>query len=251
MATLKAYQVAAAALAGGFPPNEVPRAVAVAKGESSFNTKASNSCCQGLWQINRKAHASAIAAAGGVDKLDDPVVNAKLAYGIWKAAGGWCTSGRVGQCNPWQAYGVSNLTGSWSSKLAEGARAYAEVQKRQQSGESLQSMTASTVGFPLPNFDANPFDNFGGDVPGLGDLADAAGAIAGFAQAVVDFGNRVGAWIADPQSWVRVAEVVGGGLLVALGLRIAFNKQVTDLGRTVVKYVKPGGKAAQLAKGKL
>lgn len=268
MAKLAAYQVAAAALLGGFPPSEVPTAVAVARGESSYNTKSSNSCCQGLWQIHRKAHASAIAAAGGVDALDDPVVNARLAYQIWKGAGGWCTSGRIGQCNPWQAYGVSNLTGSWKAKLAEGARAYAEVQKRQQAGESLQSMAGSSAA-GVQNVDWNPrcLDplyaaqhvdeckfNGPGDIPGVGGLMDAAGAIAGFAKAVVDFGNRLGAWIADPQNWMRVAEVVGGAILFGLGLRIAFNTQINAAGGKLVSAVVPGGKlgkfAVKAAKGK-
>lgn len=246
MAKLAAYQVAAAALLGGFPPSEVPTAVAVARGESSYNTKSSNSCCQGLWQIHRNAHADKIAKAGGVDALNDPVVNARLAHQIWAAAGGWCTSGRVGQCNPWQAYGVSNATGAWKAKLAEGARAYAEVQKRQQAGESLQAMAGSSggaaaAGLPLP---PNP----------LNAVMDVGGAIAGFAQSIIDFGNRVGGWIADPHSWIRVAEVIGGGLLVALGLRVAFNQQINAVGGGIVRAVVPGGKlgkfAVQAAKGK-
>lgn len=256
MAKLKPYQVAAAALLGGFPPSEVPTAVAVARGESSYNTTASNFCCSGLWQIHRTAHADKIAAVGGVDKLKDPVVNARLAYQIWKAAGGWCTSGRVGQCNPWQAYGVSNATGSWKAKLAEGAQAYAEVQRRQQAGESLQSMAASSASFVNADWDpkclvpgyavAHPdeCDLGADDLPIIGDMVDAGSAIAGFAKAVVEFGNKIGSWVSDPQNWIRVAEVIGGGLLVALGLRIAFHKQVMGAARQIASVVVPGGKVA-------
>jgi len=246
VATLNAVQVAAAALMGGFPPGEVPRAVAVAKGESSFNTESRNSCCSGLWQIHRTAHADKIKAAGGEGKLTDPVVNARLAYQIWKSAGGWCTHGSPPNCNPWQAYGVSNLTGSWKSKLAEGAKAMAEVQTMTSNGQTLAQIVNEGLDRKIGADVPGP-----GDVPGLGELMDTAGAIAGFAKALVDFGNRLGRWIADPQSWIRVAEVVGGGLLVALGLRIAFNRQVMDVGRTVIKYVKPGGKLGQVAKGKI
>lgn len=246
MATLKAYQVAAAALLGGFPPNEVPRAVAVAKGESSFNTKSSNSCCQGLWQIHRTAHADKIAKFGGVDKLNDPVVNAKIAYQIFKDAGGWCTHGSPPNCNPWQAYGVSNLTGSWKAKLSEGAKAMAEVQTMTSSGKTLAEIVNEgldrSLGFDLPDVP---------DVPGLGELMDTAGAIAGFAKAIVEFANKVGGWVSDPHNWIRVAEVVGGGLMVMLGLRVAFNTQVNAVGKQVVQWVVPGGKAAKLAKGKI
>ncbi|WP_301177261.1 transglycosylase SLT domain-containing protein [Actinomadura geliboluensis] len=240
---MKAYQVAAAALMAGFPPNEVPTAVAVAKGESSFNPKASNACCQGLWQIHRKAHADKIAKYGGNDKLNDPLVNAKLAHEIWSAAGGWCTNGRPPNCNPWQAFGVSNATGSWKGKLAEGARGLAEVKNRQNQGDSLAEMVNEGLDRSLG---VNP-----DDVPGLGQLMDTAGAITGLTRGLIDFGNRIGAWVSDPHSWIRVAEVIGGTVLFALGLRIAFNTQVMDIGRTVVKYVKPGGKAAALAKGKI
>ena len=78
--------VAAAALLGGFPPSQVPTAVAVARGESSYNTAASNSCCTGLWQVHRTAHADKIARHGGLAKLTDPVVNATIAHEIWAAA---------------------------------------------------------------------------------------------------------------------------------------------------------------------
>lgn len=245
MAVLKPYQVAAAALLGGFPPSEVPTAVAVAKGESSYNTTSRNSCCSGLWQIHRTAHADKIRAAGGESALTDPVVNASIAYQIWREAGGWCTRGRPPNCNPWQAYGMSNAGMSWQAKMAEGARAYAEVQQRQARGESLQSMVGSAAAAADPAGLPN--------LPGPGDLLDAAGAIAGAAKAMIEFGNRVGAWITDPYNWVRVAEVIGGGLLVVVGLRIAFGAQIQQVTRGVVGTVAPVGKvagrAAKVAKG--
>jgi hypothetical protein len=234
VATLKPHQVAAAALLGGFPPSQVPTAVAVAKGESSYRTTARNSCCSGLWQIHRTAHADKIAAAGGVEKLTDPVVNARLAHQIWAAAGGWCTTGRIGQCNPWQAYGV----GAWKSKVAEGTRAYAEVQQRQARGESLAAMVGTSAdagainaGFP------NPF----------GEALDTAQAIAASGRSLVEFGNRIGRWTSDPDSWVRVAKVVGGGMLIVVGLRIAFNTQVMSVVRKAASVVGPGGKVAKVA----
>jgi hypothetical protein len=232
MATLKPYQVAAAALLGGFPPGEVPTAVAVAKGESSYSTTARNSCCSGLWQIHRTAHADKIRSAGGETRLTDPVVNATLAKQIWAAAGGWCTSGRIGQCNPWQAYGV----GAWKAKLTEGAKAYAEVQRRQAAGETLQSMVGgSPAAVPAA-------------LPGpIGDVADAGQAIAASGRAVVEFGNRFGRWVSDPDSWVQVAKVIGGGLLIALGLRIAFNTQIMAATKQAISWVVPGGKAAKIA----
>lgn len=233
MTTLKPYQVAAAALLGGFSPNEVPTAVAVARGESSFQTDKCTSQYCGLWQIGTQVNASHLHG-----DWRDPVVNAKAAKEL-VADRGWC-GGRAGNghCQNFEAYGLSNAGMSWQAKLAEGAKAYAEVQKRQQAGETLQSMVgtsgAENTAFPNP-------------LAPLEGALDAAGAIAGFAKAIVDFGNRLGGWIADPQSWIRVAEVVGGTLLFGLGLRIAFNRQVMDVGGQIVRTVVPGGKVTKLA----
>lgn len=236
MARLQPYQVAAAALLGGFPPGEVPTAVAVAKGESGYSTTSRNACCSGLWQIHRTAHADKIAAAGGVDKLTDPVVNARLAYQVW--AGDWCGSRAPnGRCAKYEAYGLGNAGMSWQAKVAEGARAYAEVQRRQQAGESLQSMVgsagASVVDAALPGTGT------------AGAVLDAGSAIAAAARSMIDFGNRLGRWISSPDNWIRVAEVIGGGLLVAVGLRIAFHAQYMAAARKVVSAVTPGKGAAR------
>jgi len=163
------------------------------------------------------------------------VVNATIAHEIW--AGDWC-GGRApnGHCRKYEAYGLSNAGMSWSAKLAEGARAYAEVQQRQARGQTLASMvgaSALNADFPLP-------------LPDVGDIADAAQAIAGTGQALIDFGNKLGRWIGDSQNWVRVAEVIGGGVLIAVGLRVAFNTQYMTVARQAAGWVMPGGKATRL-----
>lgn len=241
MATLKAYQVAAAALLGGFSPNEVPTAVAVARGESSFQTDKCTSQYCGLWQIGTQVNKDHLHG-----DWKDPVVNARAAKELVSSRG-WC-GGKAsnGHCLNFEAYGLSNAGMSWSAKLKEGAQAYAEVQKRQQAGETLQSMvgtSATNAGFDpkdlLPDF---------GNLPNPGgEIADAAGAIVGLAQTIIDFGNRLGSWVSDPQSWIRVAEVIGGGLLVALGLRIAFNKQFMAVVKPVISAFVPGGKVSKAA----
>jgi len=239
MATLQAYQVAAAALLGGFSPAEVPTAVAVARGESSYSTTSCTGQYCGLWQIGTKVNAAAL---GGGD-WRDPVVNARAAKQLVSQRG-WC-GGRAGNghCQNFEAYGMNNAGASWQAKLAEGARAYAEVQQRQGRGETLQSMVGTSGGaqnadlpFGLPN----PGD-------ALGSIADTASAIAGTGQALVDFGNKTARWISDPNNWLRVAEVIGGGILIAVGLRIAFNKQYMAMGKQVISWVVPSGKATQVA----
>lgn len=239
MAKLSGEQVAAAALLGGFPAQAVPTAVAVAYGESTWNTTSSNACCSGLWQIHRKAHADKIR---GQD-LTNPVVNARIARQVW--AGDWCGSRAPnGHCAKWEAYGLNNAGKSWAEKLRMGAVAYAEVQRQLADGKSLEMILGTSTGNNGGLPDLIP------DVPGVGELADAAGAIAGTGKAIVDAFNRLGAWISDPNNWLRVAEVIGGGLLIALGLRITFNAQINMIGGKVVRTMVPGGKAGAVAAAK-
>jgi hypothetical protein len=230
MTILTGPQVAAAAYLGGFRGNDVVTAVAVAYGESTWNTASVNACCTGLWQIHRKAHADIIK---GQD-LTDPVVNAKLAHQIW--AGDWC-GGKApnGHCNKWEAYQLDNAGKTWSQKMKDAAVAYSEFNTIMQMGQNPQDI--------LKGVSKGLTDQ----VPGLGDIVDTAGAIAGFAKSVVDIFNRLGAWIADPNSWLRVAEFVGGGILVVAGLRITFNQQFNAVTKAVVQTVVPGGKAGAAA----
>ena len=84
----------------GFPESEIGTGIAVARGESGHRTDALNdgnsdgSNDYGLWQINDRWH---------MDKFDgdwrDPLENTRVAYEVWKEAGGsW---------DPWVAYDES------------------------------------------------------------------------------------------------------------------------------------------------
>jgi len=237
---MSGLEVAAAAMIGGFPAQAIPTAVAVAYGESSWNPRSENACCTGLWQIHRTAHADKIK---GQD-LKHPVVNARIARQVW--GGDWCGKRAPnGHCAKWEAYGLDNAGKSWSEKMRLGAMAYAELQRQLGDGKTAEQVLGTSWGdgdgINLPGLP---------DVPGAGALADTAGALAGGFRAIIDMFNRVGAWIADPGSWLRVAEVIGGGLLIALGLRIAFNAQITMVGGKIVSAVVPGGKAGATAAAK-
>ena len=77
---------AAAAQAAGFPADQVPMAVAVARYESTFDPHPpTNPAMRGMWQINWAAHPE----LHGMGDAYDPYVNARMAYSIWKAAGSW------------------------------------------------------------------------------------------------------------------------------------------------------------------
>lgn len=88
--TLTAKDVAALALAAGFPAREIPTAVAVAHAESQINPRAINdkntngSTDYGLWQINT-INASVLASGD----WSDPADNAAMAFAIWSQWGNW------------------------------------------------------------------------------------------------------------------------------------------------------------------
>ena len=74
-------QIAALAMAAGWPNSEIPRAVAVCLAESNGETEAVSTTGDfGLWQINQAAHPT-------MSNLRDPTTNAQDAVQIWKDAG--------------------------------------------------------------------------------------------------------------------------------------------------------------------
>ena len=99
--TLTDDQLASIARQAGFPENEIPTAVAVARAESSGNPRAHNTKppdnSYGLWQVNMYGQLGPDRRkAFGItnnDALFDPAVNARAAYQIWKQQGwkGWST----------------------------------------------------------------------------------------------------------------------------------------------------------------
>ena len=127
MTVLTAEQVAAAAYIGGFRNSEIVEAVATAFGESSFNTKASNFCCYGLWQINKSAHQQLFASGDWTNPAD----NAKMAYQIYREAGGnW---------GPWQAHGA----GQYKLALPKARTALQQLTADLKSGKTPEQILGS------------------------------------------------------------------------------------------------------------
>lgn len=88
MAVVSDQTIASAALAAGFPRDQIPTAVAVALAESGGDATARNtsnsdgSVDHGLWQIN-SVHAADLAAGNWRDPFD----NARMAHAVWSRAG--------------------------------------------------------------------------------------------------------------------------------------------------------------------
>lgn len=228
MATLSAVAVAALAYSAGWKSaSETTTAVAVARQESSFGTTKANSCCVGLWQINLKQH--------NVTKADmqDPVKNAMKAYQVYKSAGGWCVRGSPPKCNPWQGYGARD----WQAALNVGAKATTELTLRMSQGESAADIYGKSLASGvLDGFTSGP------DIP---NPLDSANAIAGTGKALVEFLNRMGAWMGDPGNWQRVLKVTGGVVVIIVGGAIVAKDPVVSGAMKVL----PVGKAAKIVKG--
>ena len=106
-----AQLAASAALAAGFPAEQVITAVAIAGAESGYDPAATHlnsdgSTDYGLWQIN-SIHAVLLTQGD----WRDPAANARMALAVWQAAGGsW---------SPWSTF----TSGAWTAHLAEAAAA--------------------------------------------------------------------------------------------------------------------------------
>lgn len=238
MPKLTPMQTAAAAYLGGFRGDEIATAVAVARGESNFNTGSRNACCSGLWQIHRTAHADKIKRHGGEGKLLDPAVNAQIAHEIYTAAGGW---------GPWSAYRSDNAGASWASKVAQGKRAVDNLNKKVHSLQ-LRSRLSITGQLRFLSYEeacrqilkeAGIDTNAGGGT----DPLDVAGDVAGGVLQFFTFPKLEGLAqaLTDPHTWLRIAQVVMGGLLVIVAV-------VQLTGATKLAGVLPAGRIAKALK---
>lgn len=229
MAQISPECVAGYAAAAGFTGNDIIVAVAVAKHESGFRSDAANSCCVGLWQINLKAHGYT------ADQMKNPMLNAQAAYKIWKAAGGWCTTGSVAKhtCNPWQAYGTNQPGDSWASALKTGQDAYAKILAAGIGTDILNGKTSSDAQKILQSkgLDCVGIDLLGGDKLNLSNPLDIAGTVAAAF-------NRMGAWITNPDNLMRIVKVLLGGMVILVGGAAIMDKEITS--------VTPVGKIAKV-----
>jgi hypothetical protein len=99
-------------------------------------------------------------------------------------------------------------------------------------GTYLRHLSAAIRGVENPDAAGLPRveDQFSDNGGLLGDVGAIAGAIGGFA----DF-------ITDSKNWIRVAQFVGGGVLIIAAVAMFAGKSVGD--------VVPVGKAVKLARG--
>jgi len=190
MTVLSPDQIAQVARAAGFPENAVPMAVAVALCESGGNTDAHGDIDRphrgcgsyGLWQINScpdRDKGSTFRFGDDPSRLYDPATNARTAVAV-----------SVGGAN-WSA---------WSTK----SKAAAMVPTLKLAGRPAPASAGAAAGAAAGN-------------PGA-----AAGAAAGAdAGAVATPSNSAGASgpvsLTSASTWLRVAQFVGGIVIIGVG----------------------------------
>lgn len=190
MTHLVVREVVALAYNAGWRGNDVVTATAVARAESSYDTEAEGpklGCghgAMGLWQINTCVH--------NCPNVTDPVQNAKCAHQIYQAQG-W---------KAWEAY----TNGAYKQYLLSAQQAY----------QAMQNGTEGSFGDVVKGVIAG-LGSQGSPAAGLVAGAEAAGNAITEIPGVREIGSFFSALV-DPNTWLRVAEIGLGVLLIAVGL---------------------------------
>lgn len=232
-------QVSYYAYKAGFRGNDLVQAVAIAKRESGWSPSIHGSDRpqqeysgdRGLWQINYVHDEGMIRDGVYRQRTDlfDPQVNANAAYRLYArsggtfaawtaAAGGWTQDG-----NP--LYGTN---------VNEAREAVSRAAEQGMFGANFQPAGwddwLPLPGNPLPGnpilpplWDLIPGSDWLDKIPGIPDgtgdvLEDMLGDVPGAGMFVLaaDFLRM----ITDPRLWLRVLQMVGGAILVAIGIVI-------------------------------
>lgn len=190
----------------------------------------------------RIAAAIAMAESGGretvvVDDSDD------LSYGLWQIN----MKDSLGPARRAQ-FGLKSNTDLLNP--ATNARVMSEISKN---GQNFNAWTTYTSG---------RYKNWLNNEVSLQDVVDGTNAVTGFLgdsvaktqEALNALGKGTAAiektaeWVSNPRNWVRVAYVIGGGILVYIGLETLVLPWVTKPVAKVMGVVGPGGKIAKAAK---
>jgi hypothetical protein len=262
-----AKQIAQLAYSAGWRGEELVVATAMALAESSGRYWIVNSIgCVGLWQINVpvhiKDHPTWTTAA-----MKDPERNVAAARVLWKDRG-W---------KPWEAYTGPDGKGSdgtYTTQMGRARMAAAGVDKSAGSASPISTGSGSggtvdqasweTVSgnadqvllgslIPqLPSLIGPLYRLFESGSTALGESGGMSalnpfGPLAVMGKAILAISVmtvRGSAWIANPRNWLRVVEVIGGGVALFIGLKMLAG---TGVGGPVAGAVRGGVNGATKA----
>lgn len=194
-------------------------------GDASQVTNDSDDLSYGLWQINMKGDMGptrrALYGLKSNDDLLDPATNAKVMSAI---------SHQGANFSAWGAY----TNGSYKKFTG--------------SNVSLVSLTG--IGIPgIPNPDGlinglgKAFKFLPEAIPGVGTSLDVIETVGKIGGAVTNTAR----WVSNPKNWVRVAYVIGGGILVYAAVETLILPYTTKAVGKVMGVVGPTGKVAKVA----
>lgn len=220
MARLTAEQIAGIVKAGGPPAGTtIAEWVWVARKESRFNTDAVSptGCCIGPWQINVRANRDLIpetkvSIANGKSAMRSAPRNFFVAKQIY-ARQGW---------DAWDVVKGPKPTPTEADKRAArnpdpSAVAGSDIAPGPEKGVEAQSV--------LDLFTSSP-QFFGAIFPGIAAAAS---------------------WLGDPANWIRIVEVVGGGVLVITAANIVIRPFIEPAIKQASSAL-PAGRLAKLMK---
>ena len=218
MARLNYQQVAKLAWDAGWRGKDAQTAVAIARGESQFDTMATNfkgrDHSYGLWQINMHNELGPERRQKynlpNNEALFDPATNARVAYALWKERGGF---------TDWSVYNNRSYT------LYLNGAVFAVKQIEQ-----------GKTGIEIPSYDS-------GDIPEGQDSWGSQGLIPDNPISdLTDTVKGISDFLTNRENWLRAAAILGGGILLVLTI-------VLILSDTLVgQALKRVGKAGKIAK---
>lgn len=210
-------------VAEGGNPAKADEASAISMAESSGESRAGNSCCHGLWQLNVEVGVSSLACA------NNPVCATRKAISLSNDGQDW---------SPWEAY----TNGAYRQFLGKSG-----------AGDGTKFVDAP-FHLPLPgpldpgniweeaeglgNWGLKLFGGGGDHLPGkAGQVEEGLEGV----QAIGAFFVGLGELILTPEGWLRLAKLLGGAYLLSKGLNIVIRES------TGVDAAKGAKKAAETA----
>lgn len=251
--TLTREQTAVIAYRAGFRGDDLWKAVAIAGRESGYkyNVHGSErphseySGDRGLFQINY-VNDGILRDAGIIQNrqdLFDPLVNARAAFLLYQRAGN--------SFAPAWSVGPNGWDGRGDPLYKTNPTAAKEAVSRVQAAGLLKDSGGRDVGWRdlvggvlgnLPNQIPTPV----GPIPnplGDGNIIPGLPNPFGFISGVDDFVKALANYVLNRSWWIRVLQVIGGGVLVLLGINVMLSGMVTDVVAGQVGKVVPSAPA--------
>lgn len=128
------------------------------------------------------------------------------------------------------------LTAKTSERVSGRAKLYAATGARKAIQEGTGQSAGQVLATGLGSDDPSKYEN---PIGGVTDAVKAVGDLPGVIREAVDLPTRILKWLGEPGTWVRIAYVVGGGVMLLVSVAIvAKGAASTAAGSTVGKVIR-------------